>query len=151
MSFLGTALQRICDERGITHTEIARQSGVSRSFISRVLSGESQDFSNQHFVAILKVFAADPTSQAEIIAARCTDAWHPAEAANIPGANLVEIKIHGTAEEPGKVGRHDGGRYASIHLTKEVEDAIDWLRSQCPVNPELQRHLVGYARLLRGT
>ncbi len=149
MSFLGTALQRISDERGLTHAEIARQSGVSRSFISRVCAGESRDFSDQHFVAILKVFAADPKSQAEIIAARCTDARHPAEAADVAGAALVEITIKPTGKaEKGEIDLTN--RSEKFHLTKEVEDAIDWLRSQCPVNPELQRHLVGYARLLRG-
>lgn len=149
MSFLGTTLQRVSDERGLTHAEIARQSGVSRSFISRVCSGESRDFSDPHFVAILKVFAADPKSQAQIIAARCTDSWYPAEAAAIPGAELVEITIKTTSNaEKGEVNVTN--RSEKFHLTKEVEDAIDWLRSQCPVNPELQRHLVGYARLLKG-
>src|SRR3954447_17220092 len=98
MSFLGTALQRISDQRGLTHAEIARQTGVSRSFISRVCAGESRDFSDQHFVAILKVFAADPKSQAQIIAARCTDARHPAAAAEIVGAALVEVTIKPTGK-----------------------------------------------------
>jgi hypothetical protein len=32
-------------------------------------------------------------------------------------------------------------------LAHETERAFEWLRSQCPINPELETHLVGYARL----
>jgi hypothetical protein len=34
-----------------------------------------------------------------------------------------------------------------VHLSSETEKAFLWLRSQCPLNPDLEQHLVGYARL----
>jgi len=146
MSFLGTALQRISDERGLSQSDVARQSGVSRSYLSRVFGGESQDLSDQHFVAVLKVFAADPKAQAEIIAARCTDVLHPAKAANIAGAALVEIKLHGG--KPSDRAELVDAPHAGIQLTKEAEKTFSWLRSQCPLRPDLQRHLIDTAKLL---
>lgn len=35
-----------------------------------------------------------------------------------------------------------------IHLSRETERAFAWLRGQCPVNPDLEQHLVGYAQLM---
>jgi len=34
-----------------------------------------------------------------------------------------------------------------IELSAETERAFAWLRSQCPLNPDLEKHLVGYAKL----
>ena len=37
--------------------------------------------------------------------------------------------------------------FPEVELSHETERAVAWLRSQCPVNPELEKHLVGYAKL----
>ena len=34
-----------------------------------------------------------------------------------------------------------------IELSAETERAFAWLRGQCPLNPDLEKHLVGYAKL----
>jgi hypothetical protein len=62
-----------------------------------------------------------------------------AGAADTPGAELVEIKVKG-AVPAGKP------EFEEVHLSHET-GAFAWLRSQCPVNPDLEKHLVGYARL----
>jgi hypothetical protein len=61
-----------------------------------------------------------------------------------PGADLVEITIKG---QPKSSGATSAGEFEKVELSHETERAFAWLRSQCPVNPDLERHLVGYARL----
>jgi transcriptional regulator with XRE-family HTH domain len=144
MSYFSVALQRQAERRHLNQSDIGRQSGISRSFISRVISGESRDFSDENLVAILKVFSVDPLAQAELIAARCMDLR--SVAAGTPGADLVEIRVKAKAE----LSKHDASSDnvgPQVPLAQETERAFAWLRSQCPLNPDLEKHLVGYARL----
>jgi transcriptional regulator with XRE-family HTH domain len=136
MSYLAIALQRQTERRRLNQSDIARGAGLSRSYISRLFSGEAHELSDQNFTAILEIFAADRLAQAELVAARCMDARVG------PGADLVEIKVKGDApaEKP-EFG------FPQVHLSQETERAFAWLRSQCPLNPDLERHLVGYAKL----
>ena len=135
MSYLSVALQRQADNRQLNQSELARRSGLSRSFISRIMSGESQEISETNFVAILKVFSGEPRAQAELVAGRCMDARIG------PGAELVEVRVKGTTAAVDEVPPDQ------LRLSRETERAFAWLRSQCPLNPELEKHLVGYARL----
>ena len=141
MSYFSIALQRQAEKRQLNQSDIGRQCGLSRSFISRVMSGESRDLSDQNVVAILKVFATDALAQADLVAARCMDARHVASAAG-PGADLVEIRV----SSAGSVEKRE--MEPQVHLSKETERAFAWLHSQCPLNPDLEQHLVGYARLM---
>jgi transcriptional regulator with XRE-family HTH domain len=142
MSYFSIALQRQAEKRHLNQSDIGRQCGLSRSFISRVMSGESRDLSDQNVVAILKVFAADAQTQADLVAARCMDARHVGSAAG-PGADLVEIRV----KSAGSVEKREM-EPPQVHLSKETERAFAWLRSQCPLNPDLEQHLTGYARLM---
>jgi transcriptional regulator with XRE-family HTH domain len=141
MSYLSIALQRQAERRQLNQSDVARGCGLSRSYISRLFSGDSHELSDQNFASILKIFSADQLAQAELVAARCMDA--KAGAAGTPGAELVEIKVKGapSAEKP------ESG-LPPLHLSQETERAFAWLRSQCPLNPDLEKHLVGYARLM---
>ena len=146
MSYLSIALQRCAERRRLNQSDIAQKSGVSRSYISRLFTGEAQDMSDRNFTAILGVFAADAHAQAEIIAARCMDTLEVARAARAPGAALVEI--HVKSPTSGSALRVPGSaEFPHVELSHHTERAFAWLRSQCPVNPDLEKHLVGYARL----
>src|SRR6478672_5405540 len=95
MSYFRVALQRELEQRPLTQADLARRCGLSRSYVSRLLSGEQADLSDENFVAILKVFGGDKRAQAEVVAARCTDVKVG------PGSELVEIGIRG-AGKPGE-------------------------------------------------
>lgn len=144
MSYFSIALQRAAESSHKSQTDIGNLSGVSRSFISRLMTGDAAELSDKHFTAILKVFATTPRTQAEIIAARCIDILAVARAANTPGAELVEISIKG--HTPAKSAKAQ--EFPDVELPHETERAFAWLRGQCPVNPDLEKHLVGYARML---
>ena len=136
MSYLSIALQRQAERRQLNQSELARECGLSKSYISRLFNGESHELSDQNFIAILRIFSADQLAQAELVAARCMDARVG------PGADLVEIKV----KNVGPAEKREN-EFPQIHLSQETERAFAWLRSQCPVNPDLEKHLVGYARL----
>jgi hypothetical protein len=104
--------------------------------MSRVMSGEQADLPDESFVAILKVFSGDLQAQAELVAARCMDVRVG------PGSEQVEISIKGA----GRADKRDAGP-VEVHLSEETERAFAWLRSQCLVNADLEKHLIGYARL----
>jgi len=137
MSYLSIALQRRIERRQMNQSDLANQSGISKSYISRLFSGVAKELSDENFVAVLKVFAADPQAQAELVAARCMDVRVG------PGSELVEISVKGRA--PAKSEKQK--EFPEVELSHETERAVAWLRSQCPVNPELEKHLVGYAKL----
>jgi transcriptional regulator with XRE-family HTH domain len=143
MSYLSTALQRRAELRRLNQTDVAKHSGISRSFVSRLFSGELHDMSDANFVALLNVFAADPQAQAEIIVARCLDTLEIARAAKITGASLVEIAVKSSEAR----AKSSGIAMPLVNLAEETERAFAWLRSQCPLNPDLEKHLVGYAKL----
>lgn len=122
----------------MNQSDLAKASGISRSYISRLLSGEFSELSDANFTSLLKTFSADPQAQAELVAARCMDARVG------PGSELVEISIKGHTPSKGA----KPADMPDVELPHETERAFAWLRSQCPINPDLERHLVGYAKML---
>jgi transcriptional regulator with XRE-family HTH domain len=140
MSYLSIALQRRLERRSMNQSDLAKASGISRSYISRLLSGEFSELSDANFTSLLKAFAADPPAQAELVAARCLDARVG------PGSELVEITIK-SPEPRSKTPDPTKSPFPHVELSHETERAFAWLRSQCPVNPDLEKHLVGYAKL----
>jgi len=142
MSYLSTALKRRVERRQLNQSDLAKLSGISRSYISRLFSGESHELSDENFVGLLKVFATEPEAQAELVAARCMDARVG------PGSELVEIMVKASTRPASDATRLPAGAdYPVVQLSHETEKAFAWLRSQCPLNPDLEKHLVGYAKL----
>jgi transcriptional regulator with XRE-family HTH domain len=91
--YLSTALQRHSERRRITQNDLAKFCGISPSYISRFFSSVAGEMSNDHFLAVLKAFATEPATQAELVAARCMDVRVG------PGSELVEIRVK--TVEPG--------------------------------------------------
>ncbi|MEI6077908.1 MAG: helix-turn-helix transcriptional regulator [Verrucomicrobiota bacterium] len=141
MSYLSVALQRRIERRQLSQSDVAKLSGISKSYISRLFSGEFQALSDENFVALLNVFATDAQAQAELIAARCQDVL--AGAAGTPGSKLVEIMV----KKSNSQSAIRNPQFPEVELSAETERAFAWLRSQCPLNPDLEKHLVGYAKL----
>jgi hypothetical protein len=63
-----------------------------------------------------------------------------------PGSELVEIAIKGA--ERGSVAKSEESELPQVPLAQETERAFAWLRSQCLVNADLEKHLISYARLM---
>lgn len=136
MSYFSTALKRIAERNDLKQADIVRESGLTRSHVSRLFTGDQKQVYDADMAAILRVFRRNPREQAELVAARCMDVRTG------PGADLVEITIKGD----GQRGERER-EIQDVELSHETERAFAWLRSQCPVNSDLERHLVGYARL----
>jgi len=138
MSYFSTALKRIAEKNQLRQADIVRESGLSRSHVSRLFKGDQKMVYDIDVSAILRVFRSNPHDQAELVAARCMDVRTG------PGAELVEI----TVKSEGQTQRSGREReIQEVELSHETERAFAWLRSQCPVNADLEKHLVGYARL----
>jgi transcriptional regulator with XRE-family HTH domain len=136
MSYFSTALKRLAERNDLKQADIVRESGLTRSHVSRLFTGDQKLIYDSDMAAILRVFRRNPHDQAELLAARCMDVRTG------PGADLVEITIKGDGQ------RSEREREVQdVELSHETERAFAWLRSQCPINPDLERHLVGYARL----
>ena len=138
MSYFSTALRRIAERNALKQADIVRESGLTRSHVSRLFTGDQKMVYDTDMSAILRVFRRNPHHQAELVAARCMDVRTG------PGAELVEITI----KSEGQAQRNAPDReIQEVELSHETERAFAWLRSQCPINPDLEKHLVGYARL----
>ena len=138
MSYLSVALQRHSERRRLTQTDLAKLCGISNSYFSRFFSSATGEMSDDHFIAVLKGFATDPQAQAELVAARCMDVRVG------PGSELVEIMV----KSPEARTKAPSPAVPVVELSHETERAFAWLRSQCPLNPDLEKHLVGYAKLM---
>jgi predicted XRE-type DNA-binding protein len=138
MSYLSIALTRFSEQSQLKQTDVCRVSGLTRSHVSRIFAGEQKNVTDDDFLALLRVFPRQ--TQAELIAARCLDA--KACAAGAAAADFVEIRVR--TDAPAEKREME---LPQVHLSAETEKAFAWLRSQCPLNPELEKHLVGYARL----
>lgn len=138
MSYFSTALKRIAEKNELRQADIVRESGLTRSHVSRLFKGDQKMVYDVDVSAILRVFRSNPHDQAELVAARCMDVRTG------PGAELVEITIksEGQAQPSGRERE-----IQEVELSHETERAFAWLRSQCPINADLEKHLVGYARL----
>ena len=66
-----------------------------------------------------------------------------AGAAGTPGADLVDIRLKQAVPADKREPEPP-----QVHLSQQTERAFAFLRSQCPLNPDLEQHLVGYARLM---
>lgn len=135
MSYLSIALTRLSEQSNLTQADIGRLSGLTRSHLSRIFAAEQKAVTDQDFVALLRAFGKQ--TQAELVVARCMDARVG------PGSELVDIQIKGGAASDNREVE-----MPEIHLSRETERAFAWLRGQCPVNPDLEQHLVGYAHLM---
>ena len=136
MSYFSTALKRIAEKNDIRQADIVRESGLTRSHVSRLFTGDQKLVYDADMTAILRVFRRNPREQAELVAARCMDVRTG------PGAELVEITIKSDGQHSGRERE-----IQDVELSHETERAFAWLRSQCPINADLEKHLVGYARL----
>ena len=138
MSYFSTALKRIAERNELRQADIVRESGLTRSHVSRLFKGDQKMVYDIDVSAILRVFRSNPHDQAELVAARCMDVRTG------PGAELVEITIksEGQAQPSGRERE-----IQEVELSHDTERAFAWLRSQCPINADLEKHLVGYARL----
>ena len=136
MSYFSTALKRIAERNEIKQADIVRESGLTRSHVSRLFTGDQTFVYDADMAAILRVFRRNPRDQAELVAARCMDVRSG------PGAELVEITIKGDGQRSERERK-----IQDVELSHETERAFAWLRSQCPINADLEKHLVGYARL----
>ena len=137
MRYFAAALSRLADKNGFKQADVARESMLSKSVISRLFNAEQLGVADDDFLKILTAFRRNPEEQAELIAARCMDARIG------PGADLVDIRVKKPA--PGKGERNFG--FPDVELSHDGERAFAWLRSQCPLNPALERHLIGFAKL----
>lgn len=136
MSYFSTALKRIAERNVLKQADIVRESGLTRSHVSRLFTGDQKLVYDADMAAILRVFRRNPRDQAELVAARCMDVRTG------PGADLVEITIKSNGQRSGRERE-----IQEVELSHETERAFAWLRSQCPINADLEKHLVGYARL----
>jgi len=136
MSYFSTALKRIAERKEIKQAEIVRESGLTRSHVSRLFTGDQKLVYDADMAAILRVFRRNPHDQAELVAARCMDVRTG------PGAELVEITIKSDGQRSGRERE-----IQDVELSHETERAFAWLRSQCPIYAVLEIHLFGYARL----
>src|SRR5947208_3740669 len=116
MSYFRVALQRAIEERRLNQAELAREAGLSRSYVSRLFSGEDAALTDESMTALLKVFSANQRTQAELAAARCMDARVG------PGSELVRISVErGEREEREERGERGEREIPQVQLGEETE------------------------------
>lgn len=144
MSYFSTALTRVTERNQLRQADIVRDSGLTRSHVSRLFGGEQRTITDEDFIALLKSFR-DRRDQAELTAARCLDVRVG------PAAHLVAIEVQ--LPQPGAAGAVAVRTVAEcklpdVELSHETEEMFRWLRRQCPLSPALEKHLLGFAKMM---
>lgn len=139
MSYFSTALTRITERNQLRQADIVRESGLTRSHISRLFSGEQRTITDEDFVSLLKAYR-DKRDQAELTAARCMDVRIG------PAAGLVEINV--TVPKAGAAGAVAVRKEPDVELSHETEEMFRWLRRQCPLTPAMEKHLLSFAKMM---
>ena len=137
MSYFSTALTRLTERNQLRQADIVRESGLTRSHISRLFSGEQRTITDEDFVSLLKAYR-DKRDQAELTAARCMDVRVG------PAAALVEINVKASLPKAAS----NGNELPDVELSHETEEMFRWLRRQCPVTPAMEKHLLGFAKMM---
>ena len=138
MSYFSTALTRITERNQLRQADVVRDSGLTRSHVSRLFSGEQRTITDEDFLSLLKAFR-EKRDQAELIAARCMDYRVG------PGAAFVEIMVN--LPKPGE-GAVAVRKDPDVELSHETEEMFRWLRRQCPLSPAMEKHLLGFAKMM---
>jgi predicted XRE-type DNA-binding protein len=139
MSYFSTALTRITERNQLRQADIVRDAGLTRSHVSRLFSGEQRTITDEDFVSLLKAYR-DKRDQAELTAARCMDVRVG------PAAALVEINV--TVPKAGDGGAVAVRKDPDVELSHETEEMFRWLRRQCPLSPAMEKHLLGFAKIM---
>lgn len=139
MSYFSTALTRITDRNQLRQADVVRDSGLTRSHVSRLFSGEQRTITDDDFISLLKAFR-EKRDQAELIAARCMDVRVG------PAAHFVEIAVN--LPKPGAEGTVAVRKDPDVELSHETEEMFRWLRRQCPLSPAMEKHLLGFAKMM---
>lgn len=139
MSYFSTALTRITERNQLRQADVVRDSGLTRSHVSRLFSGEQRTITEEDFLSLLKAFH-EKRDQAELIAARCMDYRVG------PAAALVEINV--TVPRSGAEGAVAVRKDPDVELSHETEEMFRWLRRQCPLSPAMEKHLLGFAKMM---
>ncbi len=154
MSYFSTALTRITERNQLRQADVVRDSGLTRSHVSRLFSGEQRTITDEDFIFILKAYR-DRRDQAELTAARCMDMRIG------PAAQLVDITVN--LPQPGAeaamaertVAEHTVAvravaerKLPDVELSHETEEMFRWLRRQCPLSPAMEKHLLSFARMM---
>lgn len=144
MSYFSTALTRITERNQLRQADVVRDSGLTRSHVSRLFSGEQRTITDEDFLSLLKAYR-DKRDQAELTAARCMDYRVG------PAAHFVEIAVK--IPKPGAEGAEAVRTVAEcklpdVELSHETEEMFRWLRRQCPLNPAMEKHLLGFAKMM---
>ena len=120
------------------HEGSLEHDGATRSFVVHV----PPSFDNTSALPLVLAFHGATSTKEGQESLSQMDA--KADAAENAGADLVEILI----KDRPKADHRGSDMQEQIHLSEETEAAFNWLRSQCPLNSDLEKHLVAYARLL---
>lgn len=139
MSYFSTALTRITERNQLRQADVVRDAGLTRSHVSRLFSGEQRTITDEDFIALLKAYR-DKRDQAELTAARCMDVRVG------PAAALVEIAVK--VPKLGAEGAVAVRKDPDVELSHETEEMFRWLRRQCPITPALEKHLLGFAKMM---
>jgi transcriptional regulator with XRE-family HTH domain len=139
MSYFSTALTRITERNQLRQADVVRDSGLTRSHISRLFSGEQRTITDEDFISILKAYR-ERRDQAELTAARCMDMRVG------PAAHLVDIAIN--LPQPGTEAAVAVPANTDVELSHETEEMFRWLRRQCPLSPAMEKHLLSFARMM---
>jgi transcriptional regulator with XRE-family HTH domain len=139
MSYFSTALTRITERNQLRQADVVRDSGLTRSHVSRLFSGEQRTITDEDFISLLKAYR-DKRDQAELTVARCMDVRVG------PAAQFVEIAVK--LPKPGTECAVAVRKDPDVELSHETEEMFRWLRRQCPLSPALEKHLLGFARMM---
>lgn len=137
MSYFGTCLDEMIKRKRMKAVDLAKQSGVGESLISRYRSGEQVWVSPEDLEKLSKALTTEPEEQAEILRAHLLDECHG------PGSELITISYsgHRLQELPTP--------YQTVRLPDELERHMATIREFVIKDRNVREIVEGLGNLLR--
>lgn len=138
MSYFGTALKALLDQKGMKAVRLAEISGVSQPTISRYIRGDQGWVAPDDLAKICGAITNKPVEQAELLRARLLDELHG------PGSGLVRVEIVGETFHDRLQRLHP----QTVQLPKDLEEALNVIRESIIHDPDVEDVIRGLGRLL---
>jgi transcriptional regulator with XRE-family HTH domain len=125
LTHFAIALESAIARSGLSLVQIAEQSGVSHTSISRLRSGAQLTINPEHMAAILPIITGESQRQAELVRAHLQDHLYG------PGSEQIEIRIRGHAKADDRQPTEYEQALAHLDgLARKNRDFAHWIITQ---------------------
>lgn len=136
MSSLSNELATLLKKNGMRQIDFTKRAGMHVSTVSRIFTGVTLNPDDKDLDTIIGLLAKTPRERAELVRARIRDAYKGKH------ASLVKVILNADGKGPKSDWQDE------ISVAPQVQEAIRYLCTLVPGNPEVGKSIIQLADLM---